>query len=142
MLFRSEDVPKLREDDLQKPFSQLVLEDGEFTGQSSVVIDKGGYLDVDHLALRGDKPSVITLNDGGALRTSMDQIFHPLSQIQASAVKETVKTGVDFNGGYLSFLPVQSSQESDPVLYNAGLDIFLIIKKSSEQVRSLHPINL
>lgn len=60
----TEDVPKLREDDLQKPFSQLVLEDGEFTGQSSVVIDKGGYLDVDHLALRGDKPSVITLNDG------------------------------------------------------------------------------
>ena len=43
---------------------------------------------------------------------------------------------------YFSFLPVQSWQESDPVLYNVGLDIFLLIKKSSEQVHSLHLINL
>ena len=31
--------------------------------------------------------------------------------------------------------------ESDLALYNAGPDIFLIIKKSLEQVRILHPIN-
>lgn len=134
----TEDVPKLREDDLQKPFSQLVLEDGEFTGQSSVVIDKGGYLDVDHLALRGDKPSVITLNDGGALRTSMDQIFHPLSQIQASAVKETVKTGVDFNGGYLIFdddqYTVQQVASAVNTLQDAGS------KSSIAFIGSSHPV--
>ena len=42
---------------------------------------------------------------------------------------------------YFSFLPVRSWPESDPALYNAGPDIFLIIKKSLEQVRILHPIN-
>ncbi len=134
----TEDVPKLREDDLQKPFSQLVLEGGEFTGQSSVVIDKGGYLDVDHLALRGDKPSVISLNDGGALRTSMDQIFHPLSQIQASAVKETVKTGVDFNGGYLIFdddqYTVQQVASAVNTLQDAGS------KSSIAFIGSSHPV--
>ena len=43
---------------------------------------------------------------------------------------------------YFSFLPVQSLPESNLVLYNAGLDVFLLIKKSLVQVRSLHPINL
>lgn len=120
----TEDVPKLREEDLHKPFSQLVLRGGEFTGQSNVVIDKGGYLDVDRLTLPGDKHSVISLNDGGALRTSMDQIFHPLSQIQASAVKDTVRSGVDFNGGYLIFdddqYTVQQVASAVSVLQDAG----------------------
>ena len=89
---------------------------------------------------KSDKPSVITLNDGGALRTSMDQIFHPLSQIQASAVKETVKTGVDFNGGYLIFdddqYTVQQVASAVNTLQDAGPSLLLLLSAVLTLLRS------